>query len=421
MRKIISRHKADLLARLHRALREFPRYNQFLDKANGMMLSPPESHILVEVGGRDRFEFSQLVAALGLEKTAVSKLINGLCRQGSLRSSPSMRDRRGRDLSLTTRGEATLRQFDQLANERLNEFDRIGCFSSGELKKLSCTLTDLASALEAPETVRRDEDHILRPAIRRLTRSFQLLGRRALGSELNTLEWQLLLSVCENSTSFTPSELSRQLGTSKSALAIALAALEQQRLISRIQQKHDGRVYLLSARPEAYRLIAKIEQNAVMRFAALATIDQTQVESVERWIRAAAFYYHIRRQEREVRVLSSEADIEQARRAAVAMYLAAPEQFQMPAALFPKSSRSFGLYEGGIMISAVEFEQGSTLRVQNLYARSNFSSEALRAFVAYAAKPLMTAQHVSTGSTFAHLLAPDPRVTTALGRLFGEE
>jgi DNA-binding MarR family transcriptional regulator len=410
-----------LYARMHRALREFPRYNQFLTNANGLSISPPESHILVEVGGHGKLEYSTLVELIGLEKTAISKLIRGLCRQELIVATLSERDKRSKDLVLTIKGQRLLKTFDTAANQRLEQFDLISGFTARERHDLAAILGSLADALHAQRTVTRSKEHILRPAIRRLTRAFQLLGRRALGSKLNTLEWQTLLTLCENSAVTTPSQLCRDLEVSKSSLALALSELERQDLITRVQQEDDGRFFNLQPKRAGIHVVTALEVAAISDFSAWKGVTRHGIELVERWIRAAAFYYHIERKTLTLRHLESKEDLDRARRETLVRYLSNAQTDTVPASCFDPRSRCFGLYQqDGKLVAAVELKGAKPAHLQNVFIDEGLSLETARAFIARAVAQSMDQEVVVSSRLPFSYVIPKPEVCSVLGRLFIE-
>jgi DNA-binding MarR family transcriptional regulator len=406
-----------LYLRLHRALREFPRYNQFLDKVHGLEMAPVESHILVEVGGKSGLSVKDLNILLGLEKSIVSKLIKKFATKKILITESAPHDRREKILYLTKRGQELLALFDRLSNQNLREFDAAAQFTSGEVLRISLTLTKLADSLHAPSTVIRKLDHPLRPVIRRLTRSFQLLVRRAMGSNLNTLEWQTLLTISQNTECLTPTQVGSMLKASKSATAVALAELERQGFIVRHKTEGDQRSFQLELSKAGFDLIAAFEAQAIKSYSAFRGITLQEVERIERWMRAAAIVHNLNRNEMKLQTISSSEVREHARRLTLAKYLM-DEFTVIPSKVFHESSRSFALFRDTLLLAAVEFSPSSTNHVLNLYFESSLPLETIRAFVAYANDPRLIKSVDMTQSPYRQKMLSQTGANTTMGMLF---
>ena len=407
-----------LHARFHRAIREFPRYNRFLEKAGNLALSLPESHCLVEIGAHRSLEMSRLIDLLGLEKSVISKIVAALARSRHVVTTPDSNDRRARILTLSASGQALLARFDAASNDRLKQFDSATGMTKGEIRHLADVLNKLSDALKAPETAHRLNEHILRAGIRRLTRAFGLLGRRALGSELNTIEWQALLSLAENPSCYTPSELARYLSVHKSAMAIALGELDSRGLITRVNDSHDKRITHLAASTAGYRLISKIEDSTAERFSAWRDLREEEVALLERWIRGAATTYHLDDKGLSTSELTQAEEIRTARHITASFYISHPNKLTRPAELFSERNRLVGLFQDQELVAAVELSRNKTPEVISLYSHQNLPVEGLRAFIARAVDPLLNTEVVASGGQFENLLRCHISVITALGRLF---
>jgi DNA-binding MarR family transcriptional regulator len=231
----------------------------------------------------------------------------------------------------------------------------------------------------------------------------------------------MLLSLCENSTSATPSLLCQELEVSKSALAVALAELERQQYVVRIQQTDDGRYFNLKPKKAGIDLVLSLERGAVERFSAYEALTEEDVELVERWIRSAAYYYHIERRSLAVRRLKTDEDLNQARRAAVSSYLASSKLELMPSTCFLEQNHCFGLYHGKRLLSAVELTGSHFTLLYNFFLGEGVSSETARAFIARAADPRVVKKIKVSSQSFTASLVPRRDVCSALGRLFLEQ
>lgn len=97
-----------------------------------------------------------LAAALGLDNTAVVRLLNNLEADGLIERRRSADDRRARLLVLTERGEATVRQVESIAASI--EKDLLSGFSSDDLKVTRRVLGELSRLLV--ELNRKDGDDV---------------------------------------------------------------------------------------------------------------------------------------------------------------------------------------------------------------------------------------------------------------------
>lgn len=414
----IRRAKHELHIRFHQSIREFPRYNRFLDRPNDLDLSLAASHCLVEIGAKTYLQLASLVALIGLEQSVVSKIVASLIRSRLVVSMPDATDQRARVLTLTRTGQSLLNALDDRSNARLNQFDRASGMKDVELCELSEAFHQLSDALRAGDTARRSKDHQFRPGIRRMTRAFGLLGRRALGSELSTLEWQTLLSVAENPCSYRPTELALYQGVHKSTMAIALAELERRGFIARVADKKDRRATYLSSTKAGYRQISSIETRTARRFSVWKSVTTQQVELLDRWMRGAASVYHLDDKKLTIETLVDESVITQARHATAAFYLSSPLSLTIPAELFSLRNNLYGLYQGSDLVAAAELSKARRPRILNLFFKDHLPLEALYAFLARAADPtLMTSIEICDAQVGA-ILKPHRPVVTALGRLF---
>ncbi len=404
----------ELSLRLHRAMREFPRYNRFLDTAHGLALAPVESHMLVEVGGATSLPVKELIDRLGLEKSAVSKLVKKLIAQSLLGFAGTHADKRQKNVRLLPPGKNLLKKFDRASDEHLQRLGAAASFTGKEFEHLEIVLTAVADALGAPYSQKRSGEHHLRCAIRRLTRAFQLLDRRAMGSRLNTLEWQTLLSVCENPGFLTPAAIGRQFEITKPATALTVAQLLRLKYIVKRAQDHDRRSFRIFPLPPGLSLVKSIEEDASARLSACRNLQERDVAIVERFVRSAGIYHHLEKNELEIRVLRGK-DLELARHETLAMYLQDPKRLKIPERCFDATSRSFGLFTVTKQIAAVELAPTAS-RVLNFYFSPELAPETLRAFVIAAsgnvAKPVVLEPGLRT------ILAPQTAIPTALAQLF---
>ena len=90
-----------------KSLRTFERLVDIQEKACCHGISLPHCHVLLEIEEKGRATTGQLAKALNLDKSTLSRTIDGLVRDGQLERLPNPSDRRYVPLSLTEKGRAT--------------------------------------------------------------------------------------------------------------------------------------------------------------------------------------------------------------------------------------------------------------------------------------------------------------------------
>jgi DNA-binding MarR family transcriptional regulator len=407
-----------LYQRLHRALREYPRYNQFLTKAHGLDLLPVESHILVELDDSNPCSTKKLNDKIGLEKTVFSKLLKKLKLNKWIDFKDNNLDQRQKLVNLTKLGRNILTEFDLAANQQLIYFDQINNFSTIERSNLRASLEKLAQALNSPETVVRKNDHILRPPVRQLTRAFKLLGRRAMGSELNTLEWQILLTMAENSELFLIGDLGKHLGVSKINMALAVKELLKRKYITKIQHKIDQRAFYIKPSKHGIELIEKVEFAAIEAYKNYFNISEKDVEIVERWIRSAAIYHHLFVKSYKVTSVRIKNELDLLRKLTIKSYLEQDDRLPLPESCFSHENFAYCLHDTNteqLKIACEVSKQGSVI---NLYYSKDITSETLRAFVLYCLDKKLKNKIEIFNTRLKPIFRDNQGSTSTLGRLF---
>lgn len=85
----------------------------------GTKLSPSAVHALIEIGGSGELSARELSERLLLEKSTISRLVQGLINKGELKQVRSSNDGRSKNLSLSTRGGRTLEQINRFAGSQV--------------------------------------------------------------------------------------------------------------------------------------------------------------------------------------------------------------------------------------------------------------------------------------------------------------
>lgn len=412
--------RSPLHLRLHRALREFPRYNQFITDAHALPLSLVESHVIVELDCSPGITVGELGQILNYDLPALSKCLHSLTKRGIVTARPDQHDKRIRRLALSRAGAELLRAFDQLADGQLSSFNRYAKLTPREIRHVRDVLRQLADALCAPLSSSREGENPLRSSIRRLTRSFGLLGGRAMNMRLNALEWQLLLTVCEHSGRFTPSDLTGLLKVHKVALSLALKHLAKEGFTSKRRDRNDSRVYYVTATAKGFAAVKGIEDAAARTFLVFKKLSEQDVLVVERWMRGAAAFFFIDMQGLCVKRLE-DPQLLQCARAAQVSYLSENLNQLLPQFLYCEGHECFGLFDTTQhLVAACEYSTNrKVMTVHNFFFGSRLHPDTARAFVLVALACLGDSQSAHVRGVGAwDSLRPLSRVTSILGSVF---
>ena len=415
--------------RLHRALREYPRYNQFLVLANGTELSLVETHVLVELDIQLGMSQSDLIQKLGLNKVVISRTVKNLGERKLIAIHYDHNDRRIQRLRLSEKGKRALEEFDNQANHRLDIFIEQAGLKENEIDKLARFFDKLASGLGALHSSKRSADHLLRPSIRRLTRAFKLLDSTALNTNLSTIEWQILLTLGEHNNRLTPTDLAFLFKVDRVTITIALRTLQKFGYVSKKTNRLDRRSDLLSCGPTGLSLIQKIETLASKRLHAAGEITSSEVSLAERFIRGAALDFFLSQQGLEVRELRTESEFQSARRAMINRIQTFPAQY-VSGYLFSEDSRCLGLFYNEELCAAAECRGSKCVseprtKLVNLVNLSQLHPDSVRGFILRVVGSDLTTpidKILTFGGAVPEAktsnLAPENTVSSSLGELF---
>ena len=131
-----------------------------------------ECHLITELEAMGQATASELSERLVLEKSTMSRLVNGLLEQGYIRSDQDPADKRRRLLSLTAKGRSGADRINQYANDQV--FGALGYVADAEHEAIVDGLTRYAKALKY---ARISKDYVIRtirrkdnPAVARIIR-----------------------------------------------------------------------------------------------------------------------------------------------------------------------------------------------------------------------------------------------------------
>ncbi len=110
-----------LVSDIRASSRELVRELGFMSRTiAGTGLAPSAVHAIVEIGAAQSMPAKALCEKLLLEKSTVSRLVGALVEKGVLLESRTQMDARSKDLSLTEKGNALLRDITQFAETRVS-------------------------------------------------------------------------------------------------------------------------------------------------------------------------------------------------------------------------------------------------------------------------------------------------------------
>jgi DNA-binding MarR family transcriptional regulator len=91
--------------------------SQFKDGISCCGISLAQCHVILEIGLRKLTNISQLAENLSLDKSTLSRTIDGLVNLGSIERVPDPNDRRFMKLSLTEAGEKVFNNINDFCNQ----------------------------------------------------------------------------------------------------------------------------------------------------------------------------------------------------------------------------------------------------------------------------------------------------------------
>lgn len=121
-----------------------------------------ECHLVTELESMGQATASELGERLVLEKSTMSRLVNGLLEQGYIRSDPDPADGRRRMLSLTPNGRSGANKINQYSNEQVAR--ALDYVANAEQETIVAGLGRYASALKY---ARLGADYVIRPIQRK--------------------------------------------------------------------------------------------------------------------------------------------------------------------------------------------------------------------------------------------------------------
>jgi DNA-binding MarR family transcriptional regulator len=198
-----------------------------------------EEAVLVAMASLSEIRAAEVVAALHVDKSTVSKALTSLRRGRYVTSSVNLHDKRVRSIAFTKRGSQHLQKHAAYHQKLVAAFS--AHLTTDELNRLQDYLTRFADGDGAAPIAAREAESPLIVQMRRLGRAHSILGSSYLGSEFSIGEWLVLCAVRDLTAPVTPTLLSRWIGVPKNTLSQMLSRLRSKRLISTRDLRHDGR------------------------------------------------------------------------------------------------------------------------------------------------------------------------------------
>ncbi|MBX7137040.1 MAG: MarR family transcriptional regulator [Oligoflexia bacterium] len=358
-------------------LRILQRKNRAVSFVGGGRLTLAESHLLTELAVLDSVNQKELSQRLNLPKQTISRLVKNLSERGLLRRHPSFEDRRAQDLSLTSRGAATVRIVDRAANPILRTLlRRLPRQDRGALEQSFCMLAD---GLGVESQIARRSEPSFRAQVRRLTRGLRLLETRAFGTAVTVLEWHILAEVSRTAM-LNVAELAKLLAARPDTVLQAVRKMSAKRWLHREDFPGDRRKFYLiltgrgeAALDRANRAGVDLLNLGLRRFDSRA---QQRLLQLLRNISGDGDTGEVGR----LTEIKNPLDLQAARALAVRFYAERSHAAPIPAQFFAGDCRCLGLLIEKRMVAALELQSSETgLQINNLVYLRRFVTPALAA------------------------------------------
>ena len=350
------------LADLFRALQK---RNRFVGTAHDTGLDLAESHALVELAGSPDSSSADIQMMLGITKSASFRLFRRLKQRGLIKFRSSAGHSGHYRYALTPNGERALLAFDKAANANLDQFT--AKLNEHDIKELLSFLEKLADWYRAAPSPCRRNDHILRPAVRRLTRAFGLLGDSVLRSRLSSVKWHVLHEVTYNPMVRFSLDLCRTLYLSPTTVSYTVGVLARNGLLKRRRNSEDSRYAALHATKKG-RVVLERLANAFLADleAGLADLSLDQLKKFAELmsVMTGEGDDSLRPElgDCKVRLARAPAERRELRNFLVRQLIRNQSPRCLPEVLFGKKSACFGLYKSDELAACLEIAPGAAAR-----------------------------------------------------------
>ncbi len=374
--------RQSLLERLTDQFRVLQKRNRFVAGAHDTGLDLMESHALVELSANSNLSAADMQRLLSISKSANFRLFRRLKQEGFLAAKSQKNKVRQPSFQITTRGRKVLQAFDSAANANLERFceglSREECL---KLLKYFEVVADWYGVLPSPK---RAAEHILRPAMRRVTRAFGLLGDSVLGSGLNSVKWHCMHEIASNPVVGFGGDLSRILGISPTTVSYTVRWLEKSKLVKREKSERDGRHQLIKVTKRGQELLTKLQRHFVDELS--SALENLELEELKEFVSIMAGLTS------DAKTSGLTGSLERAetstvraelRRFFVGRLIQDKGPLDLPAVLFGSDSVCYGLRVGAEILACLEIRlgEGNPVLLNVAWDRAQINSASIKEFI----------------------------------------
>lgn len=207
-------------------------------------LSFGEGLLLLIVQSEPDKSIGEIASMLKLERSWVSRMINGLEKQDLLKTVSAVGDKRIRSVRITKKGLGELIQLLSARARVVSETYK--ALSSEEQKDLKRLLKKLADGLRAPRCTIEDETHPIDAELTRISWMMGVVGENFLGSGMSVSKYQVLHELVHKKDEvFSLTDIAKRLPLNLSSVSRLLCSLEKEKLLERKSSQDDARFSLL--------------------------------------------------------------------------------------------------------------------------------------------------------------------------------
>lgn len=361
--------------RLLELLRRYHFNARYLGSNYPQGLSGIEEAVLVTMASAPGARAADIVAALRVDKSTVSRALLSLEQGKYIAVSIDRADKRVRHLTIAQRGFTYIGEHRQFHQRLAAAFS--SHLSTEQLRRLQDYLTRFADGDEAPPISPQEGESPLIVQMRRLGRAHSILGNSYLGSEFSIAEWLVMCAVRELPAPVQPTILHRLLGIPKNTLSQMLARLRSRKFLSTKALPHDKRMVEIVLRSAGSAALKQVEAIATERFSrALLGFSPNELEDFLAIFSLYIGEYQeseheqlVLQEDRVARKLFDATEVQTARGVHLMHLVCANHHWHAPATIFAEGSDIFGLFEGEKLRAVCEIEKKLQLpRIVNLSA-----------------------------------------------------
>lgn len=337
-------------------LRRMQQNNRFIVFDNETGLRLIDSAALLEIDTFPGIAANQLADRLKLGKSTIAQAISRLKNLNLVRVAALARDRRQKELSVTSHGALVLSRYDEVSNEMLQDFTR--GFSSRDKASFAAVLKCLGDyGCPFPGKLRAN-DHPIRLEMRRLTIAFGLLARRFRNSRFSLAEWNVMSELAESPGRV--SDLVERLSLAQNYVSQIASSLEAGGLLVSRPVPSDKRSHELSLTEDGTRAIREVDADIISQLKeSLKKLEPSRLAEFVRLLRLFTISRDSARSTRAeeplvIKKLNRESELNRCRLLFIEQALKADGIPTIPEQLFPRGSHNFGVFDGNLLVGAIE-------------------------------------------------------------------